>query len=95
VIFEPLDFIAKLAVLALKPRINLTKFHGDVFAPNGKHQVQVTPAKRGKKPDKLTPPDTDWFDREPSCHDLDATTQACIQHRQFVHLFFRFVPLKR
>ncbi len=46
-IFEPLDFIARLAALASKPRVNLTLFHG-VFAPNSKHRVQVTPAKRGK-----------------------------------------------
>jgi len=31
VIFEPLDFIARLAALAPKPRVNLTRFHG-VFA---------------------------------------------------------------
>ena len=47
VIFEPLDFIAKLAALVPKPRVNLTRFHG-VFAPNSKHRIQVTPAKRGK-----------------------------------------------
>ncbi len=47
VIFEPLDFIAKLAALVPKPRVNLSRFHG-VFAPNSKHRVDVTPAKRGK-----------------------------------------------
>jgi len=47
VIFEPLDFIARLAALVPKPRANLTRFHG-VFAPNSKHRVQVTPAKQGK-----------------------------------------------
>jgi len=47
VIFEPLDFIAKLAALVPRPRVNLTRFHG-VFAPNSKHRIQVTPAKRGK-----------------------------------------------
>ena len=47
IIFEPVDFIAKLAALVPKPRINLTRFHG-VFAPNSKHRVQVTPAGRGK-----------------------------------------------
>ncbi len=47
VIFEPLDFIARLAALVLKPRVNLTRFHG-VFAPNSKHRASVTPAKRGK-----------------------------------------------
>ncbi len=28
VIFQPLDFIAKLAALVPKPRVNLTRFHG-------------------------------------------------------------------
>ena len=30
--FEPLDFLARLAALVPKPRVNLTRFHG-VFAP--------------------------------------------------------------
>lgn len=47
VICEPLDFIAKLAALVPKPKVNLTRFHG-VLAPNSKHRVEVTPAKRGK-----------------------------------------------
>ena len=47
VIFEPLDFIARLAALMPKPRVNLTRFHG-VFAPNSKHRALVTPGKRGK-----------------------------------------------
>lgn len=47
VIFEPLDFISRLASLVPKPRVNLTRFHG-VFAPNSKHRALVTPAKRGK-----------------------------------------------
>lgn len=47
VIFEPLDFIARLAALVPKPRVNLTRFHG-VFAPNSQHRARVTPAKRGR-----------------------------------------------
>ena len=47
VIFEPLDFIAKLASLVPKPKVNLTRFHG-VFAPTSKHRTLVTPARRGK-----------------------------------------------
>ncbi len=43
VIFEPLDFIARLAALVPKPRVNLTRFHG-VFAPNSRHRALVTPA---------------------------------------------------
>ena len=47
VLFEPLDFIARLAALVPKPRVNLTRFHG-VFAPNSKHRIHVTPTRRGK-----------------------------------------------
>ena len=47
VIFEPLDFLARLAALVPRPRVNLTRFHG-VFAPNSKHRVLVTPARRGR-----------------------------------------------
>ena len=41
VIFEPLDFIARIAALVPKPRFHLTRFHG-VFAPNSKHRTTVT-----------------------------------------------------
>lgn len=47
VIFEPLHFIARLAALVPKPRVNLTRFHGG-FAPNSKYRARVTPAKRGR-----------------------------------------------
>ena len=43
----PLDFIARLAALVPRPRVNLTRFHG-VFAPNSKHRALITPAQRGK-----------------------------------------------
>jgi len=33
VLFEPLDFLARLAALVPKPRVNLIRYHG-VFAPN-------------------------------------------------------------
>jgi len=69
VIFEPVDFtapahpctrgisasvhvIAKLAALVPRPRVNRTRFHG-VFAPNSKHRVWVTPARRGKGSSKV------------------------------------------
>jgi ribosomal protein S27E len=47
VLFEPLDFIAKLVALVPKPRVHLTRFHG-VFAPHSKYRARVTPAKRGQ-----------------------------------------------
>lgn len=40
VIFEPLDFIGKLAALVPPPRANLTRFHG-VFAPNSRYRARV------------------------------------------------------
>jgi hypothetical protein len=40
VIFEPFDFIARLAALVPKLRVNLTRFHG-VFVPNSKHRAMV------------------------------------------------------
>ena len=48
VVFEPLDFIARLAALVPRPRVNLTRFHG-VFAPNSRWRAQVTPAGRGRR----------------------------------------------
>jgi hypothetical protein len=47
VIFEPLDFMARLAALVPKPRINLTRYHG-VFAPNSAQRAAITPSQRGK-----------------------------------------------
>ena len=58
VIFEPLDFIARLAALVPKPRVNLTRFHG-VFAPNSKYRARVTPARRGKGGQRAATDDMD------------------------------------
>ena len=40
VLFGPLDFIAKLVALVPRPRVNLTRNHGE-FAPNSKYRLQV------------------------------------------------------
>jgi len=47
VLFEPLDFIARLAALVPKPRVNLTRFHG-VFASNSHRREQITPGQRAR-----------------------------------------------
>jgi hypothetical protein len=47
VAFEPVDFIARLAALVPKPRVNLTRYHG-VLAPNHRWRGLVTPARRGR-----------------------------------------------
>jgi hypothetical protein len=39
-IFEPLDFISKLASLIPAPWVHLTRFHG-VFAPNSRHRAGI------------------------------------------------------
>ena len=47
VAFDPVDFMARLAALVPKPRVNLTRYHG-VLAPNHRWRGKVTPARRGK-----------------------------------------------
>ena len=56
VAFDPVDFIARLAALVPKPRVNLTRYHG-VLAPNHRWRGLVTPAKRGKG--AMRPADSD------------------------------------
>jgi ribosomal protein S27E len=46
VIFEPLDFIARLASLVPSARVNLTRYHG-VFAPHARLRAQIVPSARG------------------------------------------------
>jgi len=40
IIFEPLDFISKLAAVVPIPRVNLTRYHG-IFAPHHAHRAKV------------------------------------------------------
>jgi hypothetical protein len=47
-----MDFLARLAALVPKPRVNLTRFHG-VFAANSRIRSDVTPGRRGKPSDPL------------------------------------------
>jgi hypothetical protein len=39
-LFEPLDFIARLAALVPRPRTHLVRYHG-LFAPNAKHRHHI------------------------------------------------------
>ncbi len=48
VIFDPLDFISKLAALIPAPRVNLTRFHG-VFAPNSEYRASIVKQSSDKK----------------------------------------------
>jgi len=49
VIFEPLDFMARLAALVPKPWVNLTRFQG-VFAPTSLNRALVTPSNKVRAP---------------------------------------------
>ena len=53
-IFQPMDFISKLAALVPAPRVNLIRFHG-AFAPNSKHRAQIVPHKSHNKVKKVGP----------------------------------------
>jgi hypothetical protein len=50
ILFSPVDFLSKLALLVPRPRQNLVRYHG-VFAPNAKIRKQIVPKnnKRLKK----------------------------------------------
>ena len=48
VIFEPLDFIARLAALIPSPQANLTRYHG-VFAAHHRLRAKIVPGRAEKE----------------------------------------------
>ncbi|MDH4002517.1 MAG: transposase [Xanthomonadales bacterium] len=88
VVLEPLDFIARLAALVPRPRLNLTRFHG-VFAPNFKHRDRIVPqrAQRAVEGDKPVAPMSWPFSHLPVLHGtgtscpMDAAAQAGLRYR--------------
>jgi len=46
--FEPLDFLARLAALVPAPGVNLTRFHG-VFAPNHRLRAKIVPGRANQR----------------------------------------------
>ena len=62
VVFEPLDFIARLAALVPRPRVNQTRYHG-VLAPNHRWRAAVTPAGRGRGKRVAAPPEKSAIER--------------------------------
>jgi hypothetical protein len=59
VVFEPLDFLSRLAALVPSPRVNLRRFHG-VFAPHHRLRARIAPgqgargqARAGSGPSRL------------------------------------------
>ncbi|MEE4217797.1 MAG: transposase [Xanthomonadales bacterium] len=74
VVLEPLDFIARLAALVPRPRLNLTRFHG-VFAPNFKHHERIVPQRSNRtvESDKPTAP-MSWMQRLKRVFAIDIET---------------------
>jgi len=42
ILFEPIEFLARLAALVPRPRGNLVRYHG-ILAPNAEHRSAVVP----------------------------------------------------
>ena len=74
VVLDPLDFIARLAALVPRPRLNLTRFHG-LFAPNCKLREHIVPRHQptAKAPDKPLAPMT-WMQRLKRVFSIDIET---------------------
>ena len=90
VVFEPLDFIARLAALVPRPWINLTRFHG-VFAPNSKYRKAVTGYDKSsieESSDKTSPDQRyrmSWAERLKRVFNIDITTcQHCQGHVRII-----------
>jgi rRNA maturation protein Nop10 len=83
ILFEPLDFIAKLVALVPRPRVNLTRYHG-IFAPHSQYRALITPAMGGRnKPtsgDNRTPAECrasmTWAQRLKRVFNIDIETCA-------------------
>ena len=74
VVLEPMDFIARLAALVPRPRLNLTRFHG-VFAPNFKHRKRIVPHRSRRAVDSDQPPaPLSWMQRLKRVFAIDIQT---------------------
>ena len=84
IVLEPLDFMARLAALVPRPRVNLTRFHG-VFAPNSRLRKQITPkphckptAKTETRPPEQRQAAMTWAQRLKRVFNIDIETcQHC------------------
>jgi hypothetical protein len=73
-IFEPLDFIAKLAALAWPAAFQPAResdafswgFRRNAAQPNSKFRVRVTPAERGRGRKRRQPTGENWLDKTPA-----------------------------
>ena len=70
---EPLDFIARLAAVVPRPRLNLTRFHG-VFAPNFKHRNRIVPRRTNRVDTDKPPAPLSWMTRLKRVFAIDIET---------------------
>jgi hypothetical protein len=73
VVLEPMDFIARLAALVPRPRLNLTRFHG-VFAPNFKHRARIVPQRPRRNNVDQPPAPMSWMQRLKRVFAIDIET---------------------
>jgi hypothetical protein len=63
VVFEPIDFMAKLAALVPRPRTNLTRFHGVLarggLPSNSRYRERITPTRSVKVKETTTDEEAD------------------------------------
>jgi hypothetical protein len=71
-LFEPLDFISKLAALVPSPRVNLTRFYG-VFAPNSRYRSGIIIQLKAKESIEKELPQAE---RKAWCHDMGCPPKA-------------------
>ena len=78
-VFEPLDFLARLAALVPRPRTHLIRYHG-VFAPNARHRALLVAKARVRTPSASDEPKAHasraamtWRQRLRRVYDIDVS----------------------
>jgi hypothetical protein len=78
-LFEPLDFLARLAALVPRPRTHLIRYHG-VFAPNARHRTVLVAKAPVRTPSRSDEPEAHasraamtWMQRLRRVYDIDVS----------------------
>lgn len=90
-VFEPLDLVAKLVPLVVKPRVNLLRYHGQ-FAANAKWRSQICPTPRQPAPATIesatSAPERHkrrtWAEMLKRCFAIDVLKCACGGEREVI-----------
>ncbi len=84
ILFSPEDFMARLAALVPRPRLNLTRYHG-VFAPNSPFRKDIVPgaakpARRKRKHTATSAPTESAVDRDSPTAPLNWSERRVTYH---------------